>query len=248
VPLSLTIIGTVTLVSLVSFVGILLFSISEKHMRRSLLYLVSLSAGVLLGDVFIHLLPELSEDGGFSDLSIAVILVGIVASFVIEKIIHWRHCHILPSAEHYHPVGPLTLIGDGIHNFVDGTLIAGSFLVSPEVGLATAIAIALHEIPQEISDFAVLLYSGFTRRSALLWNLVSGITAIAGAALVIIAQDALPALSTVLLPFAAGNFLYIASADLLPELHRETSLKSAVLQLLFISVGIFSMYGLTVFV
>ncbi len=231
-------IGTVILVSLVSFVGILIFSTSEQIIRKSLQYFVSLSAGVLFGDVFLHILPELSEGDGISVTTNLILLGGILVSFVIEKIIHWHHCHVLPSADHHHPVGALTLFGDGIHNFVDGALIAGAFLVSPTIGYAAAIAIALHEIPQEISDFALLIYSGYSRKAALLWNFISALASLAGAALVLGLQGAIPDLSMYLLAFAGGNFLYIAGADLIPELHKETRLRCALLQLLCICAGI----------
>ncbi len=231
-------IGTVILVSLVSFVGILIFSASEQLIRRSLQYFVSLSAGVLFGDVFLHILPELSEGGGMTIAASLMLLTGILTSFVIEKIIHWHHCHILPSKDHYHPVGALTLFGDGIHNFVDGALIAGSFLVSPTLGYAAAVAIALHEIPQEISDFALLIYSGYSRKAALLWNFLSALASLGGAGLVLLAHDTIPDLSMYLLAFAGGNFLYIAGADLIPELHKETRLRCALLQLLCICTGI----------
>lgn len=238
-------ITAVLIVSCISFVGIALFAVSEILIRRLLLYIVSLAAGVLLGEVFLHILPEISGEHGMSAESTMGILIGILASFVIEKIIHWHHCHVLPSSEHHHPVGMLALIGDGIHNLVDGALIAGSFLVTPELGIATTIAIALHEIPQEISDYALLLYSGYTRKSALLWNFCSGLTAVIGAVLVLLGRGSHPNLSTMLMAFAAGNFLYIAGADLIPELHKETRLRSALLQLLLISTGIGIMQALT---
>lgn len=231
-------------VSLISFMGIALFAVSEAAIRRSLIYIVSLAAGVLIGDVFLHILPELAEDDGFTPVIINSMIIGILASFIIEKIIHWHHCHVLPSADHHHPVGTLALVGDGIHNTLDGALIAGSFLVSPSLGVTTTIAIALHEIPQEISDFALLLYSGYTRKSALLWNLCSGLTSLMGAGVVLLTHDMHPGLTSVLMAFTAGNFLYIAGADLIPELHKETHWKSAVLQLLLICTGIGIMQAL----
>lgn len=244
--ISLHAIGAVLAVSLISLIGIALFSLSEKMIRSCLVYTVSLAAGVLIGDVFLHIIPELAEEAGLTSRSIYGIIGGILFSFVIEKIIHWHHCHILPSKEHYHPVGILALVGDGIHNFVDGALIAGSFLVSPSLGAATTIAIALHEIPQEISDFALLLYSGFTRKAALGFNILSSFTALAGACIVLLSNATYPKLSSTLAAFAAGNFLYIAGADLIPELHKQAHWKSALLQLFFICSGIGLMQALTV--
>jgi zinc and cadmium transporter len=232
---------------MISFTGIALFAVSETAIRRSLLYIVSFAAGVLIGDVFLHILPELAEGGGFSTASIQGMIAGILASFVIEKIIHWHHCHVLPSPEHHHPVGTLALVGDSIHNILDGALIAGSFLVSPTLGAATTVAIALHEIPQEISDFALLLYSGYKRTTALLWNFCSGLTSLLGAAVVLLSHSMHPNLTQVLMAFTAGNFLYIAGADLIPELHKETHWRSAVLQLLLICSGIGIMQALANF-
>lgn len=236
---------TVALVGAISFIGVGFFAMAEALMRRLLIPFVSLSAGVLLGDVFLHIVPELSEENAIGPATMSIVLVGILASFAIEKVIHWRHCHMLPSADHYHPVGPLTLAADGIHNFIDGMLIAASFLVDPTVGVATAIAIALHEIPQEIGDFAILLYSGFTKKSALLWNAASAATALAGALFILVSHGKTPEFTYYLLPFAAGNFLYIAGADLLPELHKETRASSALLQMVCITIGILLMQALT---
>ena len=140
----------------------------------------------------------------------------------------------------------MNLIGDGIHNFIDGALIAGSFIVSIEIGIATTVAVALHEIPQEIGDFAVLLYSGFSGKKALLFNFFSALTALAGAIIVLIFSNSLPLIGACLLPLAAGNFLYIAGSDLIPELHKETRIKQAVIQLVCMIGGIGIMYTLTV--
>ncbi|OGJ61994.1 hypothetical protein A3C37_00640 [Candidatus Peribacteria bacterium RIFCSPHIGHO2_02_FULL_53_20] len=242
---SLLSIAAVLIVSAISFAGIALFAVSESLIRKCLVYFVSLAAGVLLGEVFLHILPEITEETGMTAVTSMGILIGILASFVIEKIIHWHHCHVLPSSEHHHPVGMLALVGDGIHNTVDGALIAGSFLVSSELGIATTIAIALHEIPQEISDYALLIYSGYTRKAALLWNFCSALTAIIGALIVLLSRSEHPEFLTILMAFAAGNFLYIAGADLIPELHKETRLRSALIQLILICIGIGLMQTLT---
>lgn len=233
---------SVLFVSLLSFVGVMLFALHEQWIRRFLLLLVGFAAGALLGDVFLHILPEMLEEESTMPISpFLLVLAGILLSFVIEKIIHWRHCHCsaLPrESMHVHPVGIMNLVGDGIHNFIDGMLIAGSYLVSPQIGVATTIAVALHEIPQEIGDFAVLLFSGFTARKAALFNFLSALAALAGAVIVLALSTTLPSLGSVLLPVAAGNFLYIAGADLMPELHKETRLSKAALQLVAILSGV----------
>ena len=240
---------SVLLVSLISLVGIMLFSLHEGFIRKSLLLLVGFSAGALLGDVFIHIFPEMLEESEKQIISpFLLVLCGMLLSFVIEKVIHWRHCHCsaLPKdSMHIHPVGIMNLIGDGMHNFIDGAIIAGSYLISPPVGVATTIAVVLHEIPQEIGDFAVLLFSGFSVRKAAIFNILSACTAFVGALVVLAAASSLPLLGSMLLPIAAGNFLYIAGADLMPELHKETRLSRAALQLMVILCGVGVMQLLT---
>lgn len=242
----LLILGSVVGVSAIPLLGIALFSVSQQTIQRLLLPLVSFSTGALLGDVFLHIIPEMGEWSGGLRQGSLMILVGILFSFCIEKFIHWHHCHIAPSENHCHPVGTMSLVADTLHNVVDGMLIAGSFLVSVPVGIATTLAVVLHEIPQEISDYVLLLYSGFSRSRALFWNIISGIGALIGALGTIVAAGLVTTrLSGFLLAFAAGNLLYIAGTDLLPELHKDTHAGRAVLQLALISAGIGLMYGLT---
>ncbi len=246
-PVLLTLLSVIG-VSLVSLVGVALAGLSTKLLQKGLFYLVSFSTGAILGDVLLHMLPELAEDGNLAE-AMPIVLGGIVFSFVIEKVIHWHHCHVLPGEaddhhEHLHPVGYLSLIGDAIHNIVDGVLIAGSYLVSVEVGVATTVAVALHEIPQEMSDFVLLIHSGFSRKSAILWNLVSAVTAILGAILVLVTRGTIIDLTAYLLPFAAGNLLYIAGSDLIPELHKHTKLREGLVQLLMMVTGMVCMYAM----
>lgn len=247
-PLLLSLLS-VLCVSLISLAGIALFSLHEGLIRKSLLLLVGFSTGALLGDVFIHIFPEMLEESEQQFFSpFLLVLCGMLLSFVIEKVIHWRHCHCsaLPKdSMHIHPVGVMNLIGDGIHNFIDGALIAGSYLVSPSVGIATTVAVVLHEIPQEIGDFAVLLFSGFSVRKAAIFNMFSACAAFVGALVVLAVASSLPLLGSMLLPIAAGNFLYIAGADLMPELHKETRLSQAALQLIVILCGVGIMQLLT---
>lgn len=234
---------SVLFVSLVSLVGVLLLSLNDRVLNKILLYLVSFSTGALLGNVFVHMLPEIVEHSEV-EKGLTIVLIGIVLSFILEKGIHWRHCHSMECKTHIHPVGKLMLIGDTVHNVLDGILIATSYLVSIPLGIATTMAVLLHEIPQEIGDFAVLLHSGFTRKKALLFNLFSALTALMGAVLVISLSGRVSGLEEILLPIAAGNFLYIAGSDLIPELHKETRLKQTGVQLFFMIAGIALMYGL----
>lgn len=231
-------------VSLLSFIGLITIRQDEEKMKPFLLVLVSFSAGALLGDVFLHVLPEAVAHRGFS-LSISLwILGGVLIFFVLEKFVQWHHCHFPQAHVHGKPLAFMNLIGDGLHNFIDGVVIAGSYLVSMPVGLATTIAVILHEIPQELGDFGVLMHGGFTRQKALLFNFLSAVTAILGA-LVVLFFTASPApLLEKLLPFTAGSFLYIAGVDLLPELHKEQNPLPSLIQFLSFIAGMAIMLAL----
>lgn len=242
---------SVVLVSVLPLFGVFFLFIREDLIRKSILFFVSFSTGALLGDVFLHMVPEMREGRSFT-VDLRIILVGIVVSFAIEKTIHWRHCHVLPGGPddhghecHHHPVGMLTIFADAMHNFIDGLVIAGSYAVSIPVGIATTLAVVFHEIPQEIGNIAILLHSGYSRRNSILFNLYSQTAAILGAALFLFASSRMTGLTDVLLPFAAGNFLYIAGSDLIPELHKDTGMTHALLQVFFMVCGILVMFGLT---
>lgn len=237
--------GTVLIVSLVSLAGIVFFQVNHDFLERILQYLISFSTGSLLGESFLHMIPEALEESASIEHALVLVLLGVVLSFILEQIIHWRHCHVLPSEQHHHPVGVLNLVGDSVHNFIDGTLIAAAFLVSPPLGFSTALAVALHELPQEIGDYAMLIYAGYSKQKALLWNLCSALFAVVGAVLVLALSSSLPAIGPILVPLAAGNFLYIAGSDLIPILHKENRALQALTQLLCLLCGIASMYSLT---
>ncbi|MCF7844570.1 MAG: ZIP family metal transporter [Kiritimatiellales bacterium] len=237
--------GSVLLVSTVSLVGVLLLSISDKLLKKVLLYLVSFSTGALLGSVFLHFLPEIASHGEHFRDAMVFVLLGILFSFSIEQFMHWRHCHSLECTARIHPMGPLVLIGDAAHNVIDGVLIATSYLVSIPLGIATTIAVLLHEIPQEFGDFAVLLHSGITKGRALFFNFLSALTAFVGVFIVLGLSSNMINVEEILLPLAAGNFLYIAGSDLIPELHKEVRFKRSVLQLACMIAGIALMYYLS---
>ena len=226
---------SVFIVSLVSLAGVLFLSLKTSLLKKMLMVLVSFSTGALLGNVFLHLIPEVIEE---HPENLAWVLVGILFSFIIEKFIHWRHCHDIECATHVHPVGPLVIIGDAVHNVLDGILIATAYLVSIPVGISTTIAVLLHEIPQELGDFAVLIHSGMSKSKALLFNFFSALTAFIGVGLVIVLAQSITNIEMILLPLAAGNFLYIAGSDLIPELHKDTRLKGAAIQLSMMIAGI----------
>jgi zinc and cadmium transporter len=240
------ILSSVLLVSLASLAGIFLLSLHKTFLQKILLYLVSFATGALFANVFFHLLPEMIEMTNNVHNAFLLVLAGIIISFVIEKYIHWHHCHKL-DCKHTEPIGTMMIIGDGIHNFTDGILIATTYLVDIQLGIATTIAVLVHEIPQEIGDFAVLLHSGFSRAKALFWNFMSALTAFLGAGAVLLLNENIHGLEKFLLPLIAGNFLYIAGSDLIPELHKQprATAKEAVLQLAAMLFGILLMYSLT---
>lgn len=237
---------SVLLVSVVSLAGVFLLSLRASFLERMLMYFVSFAVGALLANVFLHLLPEMSEIMPDAHVGYSLVLLGLVLSFLIEKFIHWHHCHNLDCAC-AEPVGTMMIIGDGLHNITDGILIAAAYLVDINVGIATTIAVILHEIPQEIGDFAVLLHSGWSRTKALLANFLSALTAFLGAILVLALHQYVDDIELVLLPITAGNFLYIASSDLIPVLHRESRMKNTIIQFVAILAGIGLMYALLVF-
>jgi zinc and cadmium transporter len=233
---------SVVIVSIISLVGILTISVKIEQLKKVLLYFVSFAAGGLLGGAFLHLLPEITAEVGFT-LEVSVyVLLGITVSFVVEKIIHWRHCHLPTTTEHPHPFAFMNLFGDAVHNFIDGLIIAASYLVSIPLGTATTLAVIFHEIPQEIGDFGVLLHGGFTRKRALFVNFLTALTAIIGAIVALVLSGVVEGMVTFLIPFAAGGFIYIAGSDLIPELHKEPKTpKKASLELFFLILGFFVM-------
>lgn len=246
VPSSFLALASVLLVSAVSFVGILFVGRHDHGMEQKLFLFISFAIGALLGDVFIHILPDIAAEGGDAFPVASLIVVGgILGSFVLEKFIHWRHCHTVDCSDHVHPLGMVSLVGDAAHNVVDGILIASSYLVSVPTGLATTVAVILHEIPQEVGDYAILLHSGYTRRRALFLNFLTGLTALGGALLVLLLHASLSDVERYLLPLVAGNFLYIAVADLLPELHKQTKIAHSLLQFIGVLLGIMLMFLLT---
>ncbi len=237
----------VLVVSLLSFTGVLFLALKKGTLEKFLLFLVSLAAGGLLGGAFIHLLPEAVEQLGIGISFSASILTGILSFFVLEKFIHWRHCHIPTSKHHPHPLALMNLFGDAFHNLIDGAIIAGSFLISVPLGMATTIAVIIHEIPQEIGDFGVLVYGGFSKTKALLFNFCSALTAFLGVVLVLLFGTKFTNLVPLILPFTAGGFIYIAGADLIPELKKETGLSKSIFQFFGLLLGIGLMLLLTLF-
>ena len=232
----------VSIVSLLSLLGALFLVIKRTSLSRIMSPLLALSSGVLLGSTFFDLLPEGLEL--VPDQALPLVIAGIITFFAFEKLLNWHH-HI----EGDHPgdtnaAGHLTLVGDGIHNFIDGIIIGGAFLVSVPLGISTTLAVIAHEIPHELADFTILLHSGFTNGKALWFNFLSATTAIFGTVLVLAVSQVEHQLAPYLVPFGAGNFLYIAMSDLIPELHRRRSKTASVIHIVALTLGAAIIYFL----
>jgi zinc and cadmium transporter len=207
------------LMSAIALVGSITLFLSEVALKKLLLPLVALAAGTLLGGALLHLIPAAIEKAG-NQLSIYLwILLGFTLFLALEQFLHWHRCHRAPS-EHK-PLTYLILIADGVHNFIGGLAVAGAFLIDVRVGISTWLAAAAHEVPQELGDFGILVHGGWKKGQALIYNFLSALTFLFGG---IVAYGAsLNFDVTFLLPFAAGNFIYIAAADLIPEIKHEES-------------------------
>jgi len=232
---------SVIIVSLVSLIGVFTLSLREDLLRKYVFVLISLAVGGLLGDAFIHLIPEALESSLNPTLTSVLIIVGILFFFILEKFLHWHHHGEDKTDSHIHPVGKLVLFSDGIHNFLDGIIIGASFIISLPVGIATTIAVILHEIPQEIGDFAVLIHSGYTKARALWLNFLSALCALLGLSVAFILGETGETFILWILPMAAGGFIYIAVADLIPELHKTKEANKSLMQLGAVMVGILAM-------
>ena len=252
---------SVSALSLVSLAGAATLSLGRARLERAIFLLVALAVGAMLGGALLHLIPESYEALGGGPMTGGLVLAGVVAFFVLEKFLHWRHQHGAPEAldgatghhGHSHALPPegaappgvepfalMNLVGGVAHNLIDGGIVAASYLVSFQTGLVTTVAVMLHEIPQEIGNFGVLVYGGYSPRRALLYNFGSGLAGLVGAGLVLVFGEAVDGLAEMLLPVTAGAFLYIAGSDLIPELNRRHSYPAtkAVGQLAMILLGI----------
>ncbi|MBD3238389.1 MAG: ZIP family metal transporter [Candidatus Moranbacteria bacterium] len=235
----LTIIISCFLISLIALLIILIIIKVKKNTKQISIYLVALSAGTFLGGAFLHLLPEAAEKLEL-DLIYPVLLIAFSCYYILEKLIHWRHCHKKACA--VHAFGYMNLIGDSVHNFIDGLIIASAFLTDVKLGIATLIAVALHEIPQEIGDFGVLIQAGFKTKKALLVNYLVAITVIFGGVVGFLLINQLTAIKPYLLVIAAGGFMYIAMSDLIPEIRQKQKLKQSTLIFSYFVAGMGLMY------
>lgn len=224
--------------SIVSLIGGIVLLYKQKLTLKVSHLLISFAAGTLLGTAFFDLLPEASREGNSSDVY-SWTLIGILFFFLLERFIHWFHYHSEnPGGKETKPTIPLIILGDSIHNFIDGVAIAATFLVSIPLGIITTFAVAAHEIPQEIGDFAVLLHMGLSKKKTLIFNVLSAFAAMFGAVLTFFLKDRIEGLLPIFLSLTAGFFIYIASSDLIPEIHHEKRKGFAFYESLLLITGV----------
>jgi zinc and cadmium transporter len=229
--------SSVVVVSLLSLVGVSLLSLGHKTLHEIIFFLVALAVGGLFGDVFIHLLPEAyKEPSGVTQASLLVI-AGILVFLALENFLQWRHQH---TDEHHaiEPYGYLNLVADIAHNLIDGLLIGASYLVSVKLGLATTLAVVLHEIPHEFSNFGILVKSGFSKYQALWLNFLTALAAVTGGLIAWWVGSQALSFNQVLIPLTAGSFIYIAGSDLVPQLNKEVAPVRALMQFVAIMIGV----------
>lgn len=238
---------SVGIVSLISLIGIFTLTFKPERLKSMILLMVSFAVGGLFGDALIHLIPEAFEELGSGPMTSLLIVLGIFLFFILEKFLHWQHCHVPTSEDHIHPVAMINLVGDAVHNLMDGVIIAVGFMAGPEIGFATTLAVVFHEIPQEIGDLGILMHKGLSVQKALMLNFLSALMAFAGAILALWIGPKVTGFTAYCLPVTAGGFLYIAGSDLIPELHHghDVNLKNSVKQLAFMLLGVGVMVLLT---
>lgn len=231
---------SVIVVSLLSLLGAVFLVFKRETVQKFITYTLAFSSGVLLGSAFLDLIPQSVEV--LSRVTYPLILVGIITFFTIEKLLHWHH-HI--EGDHHEDEQYrrksfvyISLVGEGVHNFIDGVVIGAAYLISFPLGITTTFAVISHEIPHELADFTVLIYGGFANKQALLVNFITALTAIAGTLTLFLLSSLITPLAQYMLPFAAGNFIYIAASDLIPELHKKRHLGTSVLQILALVAGV----------
>jgi zinc and cadmium transporter len=227
-------------ISLCVWAAVLFLYFKKETLDKVTIFLVSLSAGALMGGAFLHLLPEAAEELEANQMYL-IVLAAFVFFFFMEKLLFWRHCH--KDNCPIHTFGYMNLFGDSLHNFIDGLVIAAAFLTGPELGLATTFAIALHEIPQEIGDFGVLIHAGYHQKKALALNYAVALMVVLGGIAGYFLSFAVREMIPYLLPFAAGGFIYIAASDLMPEIRKDAVLKRSIGSFTVFILGIALMFA-----
>lgn len=245
-----SLIGGVLSVLLASVVLLL-----NDHQREHIIpHMISFAIGAMLAAAFLALLPHALENPAVDTHDITfTVLIGILGFFLLEKLVLWRHCHtstceahgtepVVTHEHHEHSAAVFVLIGDSLHNLVDGVLIGAAFLTDPHLGIVTALAVAAHEIPQELGDFIVLLKGGFSRKRALIWNVLTSLTTVVGALATYFALQSFEHILPYVLAIAAACFIYVAVADLIPGLHKRLHFSATVQQMALISAGVAVIY------
>lgn len=240
-PILVWIILASLLMSLLAWIGLFTLILTEKKLKKIILPLVAFSSGALLGGAFLHMIPEALTAGGNVLNIFLLVLIGFSLFFLLEQFISWHHCHLTPS-EHKKPVTYLILVADGVHNFIGGIAIAGAFLIDIKLGIITWLVAAAHEIPQELGDFGILVHGGWSKLKALFFNFLSALTMLIGALLTFFLSDFINVVY--LLPLAAGNFIYIAASDLIPEIKHNQNLLQNILHFLFFLLGIILLWAI----
>ncbi len=234
-PILFLILISALVLSLGGILGAVTLLLSKKHLQNILMVLVGLSAGTLMGGAFLHLLPESFETMEIHQ-AMLITLGSIVLFFGLEKFLHWRHCHRTDCD--VHTIGQMNLIGDAIHNFMDGLIIAAAYVMDVNLGIATTVAVAFHEIPQELGDFGVLLHAGWKPKKALIANFLVAMTIVIGGLFGYFLSEQAESIVPYLLPIAAGSFIYISASDLIPEIRQERSMRRSVGSILMFVVGV----------
>jgi len=235
--------GGVTM-SAIALVGSVTLILKEDVLHKIVLPLVAFAAGCLLGGAFLHMLPETVHATDSHIAPYLWVLAGFLTFYALEQFLHWHHCH-RDSAECKRPLGYLILIGDGLHNLIGGLSVAAAFVLDIRLGIAAWLAAAAHEVPQEMGDFAVLLHSGWSKTKALLLNVISASTFLAGGLIAYAVSSRMEI--WFLVPYAAGNFIYIGASDLVPEVNKQRDLKGSFIHLLSFSSGLALMYVVKLF-
>ncbi len=244
-PLTMSLLSAL-IISSISLLTLFLFFTKVSFINKITIYLVAFAVGSLLGDSFLHLLPESFEQIESAPTTSLLVILGMIIFFSLEKFLRWRHCHDASCQnEHHGPIVTLNLVGDTVHNLIDGMLIAASFMVSPALGFTTTLAVAFHELPQEFGDFSIFIHSGVSIAKTIKYNFISALFSVFGVLITFAIGSAIKNFSLYLLPVTAGGFIYLASSDLIPELHRQPAgVLSSVIQLLLLILGVGLMFSL----
>ena len=242
----LLVLASTIFVSLISLIGLVTIPFKKDSVKKILIILVAFAAGTMLGASFFDVLPEALKI--FGENTFFYVLIGILIFFVVERYIHWHHCHYYHEKhEEIQPMAYLNLIGDGVHNFIDGTIIAASFITNLQLGIISTIAIASHEIPQEMGDFAIILKGGLKPKKGLLFNLLSALLCVIGGLITLFFVNISQSIKPILLSIAGGGFIYLSLVDIVPDLHKEIKTQIIILESLSLFMGILTMFFLTKF-